>query len=74
MCNLQVEWGVPWRLPGSSEGVGKCRERAGENGSLAPPDLMPFQLRGVIGSGLAVPGMATKCHPQLILEAKAAQN
>lgn len=37
------------------------------------PDLMPFLLGGVTGPSIAAPGMATRCHPQLILEMKAPQ-
>lgn len=38
-----------------------------------PPDLMLFLLEGVAGLGPAAIGMATRCHPQLMLEVKAAQ-
>lgn len=38
-----------------------------------PPDLTLFLLEGVAGLGPAAIGMAARCHPQLMLEVKAAQ-
>lgn len=61
--------GVPWALRGSWELQGKCWKEW----LPIPPDLRPFLLEGVTSPGPSDPGIATRCHPQLILEMKAEQ-
>lgn len=46
----------------------RWRESAGNDLS------MPFSLEGVAGMEPAAPGIAARCHPQLMLEVKTAQN
>lgn len=50
----------------------KWKESAGKNGSLSHQTSC-LSYCGVTGMGPAATGMAVRCHPQLMLEVKAAQ-